>query len=79
MRTRGQSLASLSGLRIRHCHELWCRSKTQLGSGVTVVVTLASGYSSIRPLAWELPNAAREALKRPKKKEKKIFRVVMRI
>ena len=25
-----QSLASLSGLRIRRCRELWCRSKTQL-------------------------------------------------
>ena len=26
------SLASLNGLRILHCHELWCRSKMQLGS-----------------------------------------------
>ena len=25
MRTQVQSLASLSGLRIRRCHELWCR------------------------------------------------------
>ena len=30
------------------CHELWCRSQTQLGSGVAVAVAmaLASGYSS---------------------------------
>ena len=32
------SLASLSGLRIRHCHELWCRSQTWLGSSVAVAV-----------------------------------------
>ena len=37
-RLRVQSLASLSGLRIRHCRELWCRSQTQLGSGVAVAV-----------------------------------------
>ena len=29
---RVRSLISLSGLRIQHCHELWCRSKTWLGS-----------------------------------------------
>ena len=33
-----RSLASLSGLRIRHCCELWCRLQMQLGSGVTVPV-----------------------------------------
>ena len=32
------SLASLSGSRIRHCGELWCRSQTQLESGVAVAV-----------------------------------------
>ena len=26
------------GLRIQHCHELQCRSRTQLGSGVAVAV-----------------------------------------
>ena len=40
------SLASLNGLRIRHCHELWCRSQTQLGSQVAVAVVQAGGYSS---------------------------------
>ena len=25
-----RSLASLTGLRIQHCHELWCRSQTWL-------------------------------------------------
>ena len=32
------SLASISGLRIRRCRELCCRSKTWLGSGVAVAV-----------------------------------------
>ena len=31
MRTQVQSLASLRGLRIRHCCELWCRSQMRLG------------------------------------------------
>ena len=31
-------LASLSGLRIRHCRELWCRSQTWLGSPVAVAL-----------------------------------------
>uniref|UniRef100_A0A8C3X0H2 Ig-like domain-containing protein n=1 Tax=Catagonus wagneri TaxID=51154 RepID=A0A8C3X0H2_9CETA len=38
MRTRVRSLASLSGLRIRHCRELWCRLETCLGSHVAVAV-----------------------------------------
>ena len=40
MRMRVRSLASLSGLRIRHCSELWCmwcRSRTWLRSHVAVV------------------------------------------
>ena len=39
MRTQVGSLASLSGLRIWLCHELWSRSKVWLGSGVAVAVT----------------------------------------
>ena len=31
-----QSLASFSRLRMWHCHELWCRLQTQLGSFVAV-------------------------------------------
>ena len=30
--------ASLSGLRIQRCHELWRRSPARLGSGVAVAV-----------------------------------------
>ena len=36
MRSRVQSLASLSGLRIQRCQELWCRLQTWLGSGVAM-------------------------------------------
>ena len=32
------SLASLSGLRIRRCHELWCGSQMRFRSGVAVAV-----------------------------------------
>ena len=45
-RLRVGSQASLSGLRIRRCRELWCRSKTWLGSGIAVALAWASGYSS---------------------------------
>ena len=38
MRLRVGFLASLSGLRIWHRLEPWCRSQTQLGSGVAVAV-----------------------------------------
>ena len=38
MRFQVQFLALISGLRIQHCLELWCRSQTQLGSGIAVAV-----------------------------------------
>ena len=41
-----RSLASLSGLRIQGCHELWCRSQTQLRSGIAVALVQVSSYSS---------------------------------
>ena len=37
-RMQVRSLASLSGLRIQRCYELWCRSQMQLRSGVAVAV-----------------------------------------
>ena len=46
MRLKVQSLASLSGLKIRHCCELWCRLQTRLGSRVAVALAQACGYSS---------------------------------
>ena len=41
-----RSLVSLSGLRIQHCCELWCRSKTHLGSHVAVAMAVAGSCSS---------------------------------
>ena len=38
---RVRSLALLSGLRIWHCPELWCRSQMKLECGVAVVVAVA--------------------------------------
>ena len=62
MRIQGLSLASLSGLRIWHCRELWCRLKVQLGS--CVAVSVASAIAPVRPLAWELQYALDAALKK---------------
>ena len=74
MRFQVQSLASLSGLRIQHCHELWCGSKTKLGSRVAVALVRPAATALIRPLAWEPPHdegVALEKAKRPKKKKVK--------
>ena len=50
------SQASLSGLRIHRCHELWSRSQTQLGSGVAEAAAAAgSCIAPVGPLAWEFP------------------------
>ena len=46
MRLQVRSLASLSGLRIRCCCELWCGSQKRLGSLVAVALAWAGGYSS---------------------------------
>ena len=48
MRLQVRSLVLLTGLKIQHCCELWCRSQMQLRSGVAVAVAVvkANGYSS---------------------------------
>ena len=46
MRTQVRFLASLSGLRIQCCRELWCRSQTQLRSCIAVAVVQTSSYNS---------------------------------
>ena len=46
MRTQVRPLASLSGLRIPCCYELWCRSQMWLRSGVAVAGVQASAYIS---------------------------------
>ena len=43
---RVQSLTLPSGSRIQRCRELWCWSKTRLGSRVAVAMALAGSYSS---------------------------------
>ena len=61
------SQASLSGLRIQHCHKLWHRSQMQLD---LVLLWLWHGPASaapIWPLAWEFSYAKGVALKRKKK------------
>ena len=60
MRTQVQSLASLSGLRIQHCHELWCRLQTWLGSDI--VAAMLEATAPIEPLAWEPPYLSDVAL-----------------
>ena len=50
MRTWVRPLASFSGLRIRSCHKLWCRSQVQLGSCIAVSVAKAGSCSSDSPL-----------------------------
>ena len=49
MRLQVRSMASLSGLRIWRCCELWCRSQMWLGSGIAVAVGQASCCSSNQP------------------------------
>ena len=56
MRLRVRALASLSGLGIWRCRELWCRP---------------AAVASVGPLAWEPPCAAGVALEKTKKKKKK--------
>ena len=48
----GSLLASLSGLRIQRCCELWCRSETRLGSYFAVAVAKLAAVALIQPPAW---------------------------
>ena len=57
------SLALLSGLRILHSSELWCRSQTPLRSHVAA--------APIGPLAWEPPYTAGNGPRKGKKKKTK--------
>ena len=58
MRMQVQSVASLSGLRIQHYYDLWCRWQMRLGSGVAVaVVCRLAAAAPIQPLVWEPPYA----------------------
>ena len=69
MRLRVRSLASVSGLRIRHCRELWFRSKTRLRSGVAVAVVQASSHSSNQTPSLGTSICHRYSPKKQKKKK----------
>ena len=70
MRLRVWSLALLSGLRIRHCCELWCRLQTRLRSGIAVALALLwlwhrlAATAPVRPLSWEPPEKKKKDYKR---------------
>ena len=68
-----QSLASLSGLRIQHCLELWCKSQMRLRSRPTLLWLWGRlvATAPIRPLAWERPYATGAALEKAKRQKKK--------
>ena len=71
MRLQVWSLASLSGLRIQRCRELWCRLQTWLGSGVAVAVEKAGSYSS-----HSIPSLGTSMCHRYGPKKKKINKIV---
>ena len=71
MKLQVQSLASLIGLRIWCCPELWCRSKMWLGSGMAWLCQRLAAVAPIGPLAGEPPYAAGVTLKKKKEKKRK--------
>ena len=68
MRTWVRSLASLSDLRIRCCHELWCRSQTRLRPGVAEAVVEAGSNSSDWTLSLGISMCHGSGPKKTKKK-----------
>ena len=66
-----QSLASLSGSRIWHCRELWCRSQTGLDPELLWLWHRLETPGPIRPLAWEPSYAMGAALEKTKKTKTK--------
>ena len=66
MRMRVRSLALLHGLRIWHCHELWCCGvghRCGLDSVLLWLWHRLAAAALIRTLAWEPPYATGAALK----------------
>ena len=64
----GLITASLSRLRIWHCHKLQHRSKMQLGSGIAVAVARAGSCSSDMTPSLGISNMPmNEALKKKKR------------
>ena len=72
MKSRVGSLASLSGLRSQHCHELWRGSQKQLGSGPLLWLWHRPvPIAPIRPLTWEPQYAVGSSPRKGKKTKKK--------
>ena len=71
MRLRVQSLVLLSGLRIWHCQELWCRLRTRLGPGVAVSVAEPSSYSSDLTSSLGTSTCCKCGAKKQEKKKRK--------
>ena len=65
------SLASLSGLRIQHCHELGVGCRRDLDSELLWLWHRPASVAPIGPLAWEPPYATGVALKNKTKQKQK--------
>ena len=70
-----EDVASLPGLRIRCCCELWCRSRWGLGLALLWLWCRPAAVALLCPLAWERPYAVGAVLKRQKKKRKEMQRL----
>ena len=70
MRPRVPSLASLSGLKIQNCHELWHRLQTRLGFCIAVALAWASSYSSDKTPSLGISMCHRCGRKKDKKTKK---------
>ena len=70
----GSIPASLSGLRIRHCHELWCQYRHGSVPALLWLWCRPAAVVLIQPLAWDPPYAASAALKKDKRQKKKKVR-----
>ena len=62
-----QSLASFSGLRIQHCHELWVGHRCDWDTVLLWLWRRLAAVAPIQPLAWELKYATSVALKKQQK------------
>ena len=71
MRTWVRTLALLSGLRVQHCCELWCRSQTWLTD--LLLLQLWCRPAPIWPLAWEPLYTMGATLKKGEKKKKEYW------
>ena len=69
MRTQVRSLASLRGLRIRRCYELWCSHRHGLDPVLLWLRHRLAAAAPIRPLAWEPPYTAVQPQKSKKKRK----------